>query len=120
MDTKKPYWLTVLLALDRLGAALFFNRPDLTISTLCWMVLTLEQARELHAVPPTDLLVAWAMLKAVDPYPWQTAALRAIGHGLEWLSPGHCARARESDKTLLVATAKLLGAHVFVPVVVPK
>lgn len=112
MDTKKPYWLTLLLALDRFGAALLFNRPDLTISTLCWMVLTVEGSRR-NPVSPTPplLMVAWGMLRAIDPYPWQCVVLRLIGRGLEWLSPGHCNRARVSDMALLIATAQLLGVR---------
>lgn len=109
MDTKHPYWLTLLLALDRLGAALLFNRPDLTISTLCWMALTIDAASRRAHVDPLDM-VAWGLWKAVDPYPWQGALLRSIGAALERLSPGHCARSRASDLALLMATASLLGA----------
>ena len=36
---KYPYWLQVLLALDRFGAVLFFNCADMCISSLCWLAL---------------------------------------------------------------------------------
>lgn len=94
---KYPYWLVVLLALDRLGAALFFNRPDITISALCWVV----------RFAPTDRTAA-AALTDIHPYPWQILVLRWIGDGLEFVNPGHCVHARASDTITAQSTVSLL------------
>jgi hypothetical protein len=83
---KQPYWLVFLVGLDRLGAAVFFNRPDLTISTLCWIV----------RYAASDIRAATA-LKSLNLYQWQRAILGWLGDGLEWLQPGHCIQARAFD-----------------------
>lgn len=94
---KYPYWLVVLIGLDRFGAALFFNRPDITISALCWVV----------RFAPTDLVAA-AALRDLELYRWQAAILSWIGDGLELLQPGHCAYARASDTITAKSTVSLL------------
>ncbi len=119
---RPPYWLTLLLALDRVGAAVFFNRADLTISTLCWMALLVKDPRrpswsyadgtnlDHAALDPgeQDTLIACRMVVQVNPYRWQFWALVGIGHALEFLSPRHCARARKDDLVMLDATRALL------------
>lgn len=86
---KYPYWLVLLLAIDRAAAAIFFNRADITVSSLCWIVRGGYQ---------------------LDVYFWQRLLLRAIGAGLELVNPGHCANARLSDIKTAQSTLKELGA----------
>ena len=109
-DIKTPYWLTLALAADRLGAAVLFNRPDLTISTLCWMVRTHDavQALPRNTMATPDQRAACAALFYVNPYGWQVALLRGMGAALEWMQPGHCAKARKDDLALLQRTVALL------------
>lgn len=96
---KYPYWLVFLLALDRLGAAWIFNRPDICISSLCWV------ARDRS-------FTAKAALQTLDMYFWQPPLLRAIGAALEFIQPGHCANSRASDiKTSKSATQLLTGIY---------
>lgn len=40
MSWDRTYSHTVLIAVDQFAAAIIFNRPDLTISSMCWMVMT--------------------------------------------------------------------------------
>lgn len=69
---------TLLYALDQFFAALLYNRPDLTISTLCWLVRANKDS-------PLKLnsLQRWT--------------LDVLGRGLEWMFPGHLESAREAD-----------------------
>lgn len=86
MSWDKTYSHTVLLALDRLGAALIFNEPDITISSLCWIVRNATKYRIAEvALPKLKLAV------------WQKFALVWIGNGLEYFWPGHCEAARQGD-----------------------
>ena len=74
----RPYWLTLLIALDQWCAAVLFNRPDLTISAMCWAVRTGVDG-------PLKLS------------PFQRAVLMRTGNLLEWVNPGHCESARQAD-----------------------
>lgn len=94
MSWSQSYSYTLVIGLDRFGAAVFFNQPDLTISSLCWIVRT--------NAPTLPLLKLST---------WQLLTLRWIGSGLEWLQPGHCANARASDMAASQRAADLLGAH---------
>ncbi len=94
---KYPYWLVVLIGLDRLAAAIFFNRPDITVSALGWVVHFAHSE-----------LVAAAALRDLAMYRWQARALLWIGDGLELLQPGHCAYARASDTITAKSTVSLL------------
>ena len=94
MSWEQSYSHTVLIAVDRLGAALLFNEPDITISSLCWVVRSGTPAQN-------------AALKL---YGWQKSALQLVGDGLEYFWPGHCARARTSDIQTSSRAAQLLGA----------
>lgn len=82
MSWTQTYTHTVLIGIDRLGAALIFNQPDITISSLCWIELFGSQKQR-------DLL------KLAE---WQHTLLRVIGERLlERFWPGHCTRARQGD-----------------------
>lgn len=105
---RPPYWLTLLLALDRWGAAVFFNRADLTISTLCWMALNVQVWMERAQVWTEATGIALGMLRDVHPYRWQYWLLVGIGHCLEFIKPGHCAKARLDELDVLDATRALL------------
>lgn len=94
MSWDKTYTHTLALALDRAAAAVFFNEPDITISSLCWVVRS-------------GSVTANAALKL---YGWQAFALRAIGRALEYFWPGHCARARTGDIDTSTRSRALLGA----------
>lgn len=86
MSWDKTYSHTAVLALDRLGAALLFNEPDITISSLCWVVRY-----------ATSLRIAEVALPRLKLHPVQHAALRYIGNALEHFWPGHCDAARWGD-----------------------
>lgn len=75
------YLHTVGVAVDEFAAALFFNRADLTISSMCYIV---RQGTT-------------AQLVFLKPSPAQRAVLLAIGAGLEFFWPGHCKAAWASD-----------------------
>lgn len=109
MSWSQTYTYTLALAIDRFGAAVLFNEPDITISSLCWIVVTAER----HAawpIPP-DQKVAFAALRQLTLATWQYRFLRAIGNQfLERFWPGHCARARLTDLATTVRSRGLLGA----------
>jgi hypothetical protein len=75
---KKTYLHTLLVALDQFGAAVFFNRADLTVSAMCW-------------------LVRKGRTEDLRPGRWQTWLLVHIGNVLEWVQPGHLEAARVGD-----------------------
>lgn len=83
---KGTYLYTVLLAIDRFGAAILFNRADITISSLCWIYLN-------RTIDPITI----RSYRTLNLYGWQAGFLGATGTALERISPGHCARARISD-----------------------
>lgn len=95
MSWDKTYSHTVVLGIDRLGAAIFFNEPDITISSLCYIVRSYPRVK-------VD-----AVLKLYD---WQRFALQWIGNGLEYFWPGHCTRARSGDIETTTRARQLLGA----------
>lgn len=80
MSWDQTYSHTVALAVDRFAAAIIFNEPDITISSLCWFVLN-------PAKPIQKLKLSG----------WQFRLLNWIGSRLEQLFPGHCAAARQGD-----------------------
>lgn len=94
MSWNKTYSHTLALAVDRFGAALLFNQPDITISSLCWLVRT---------YPATKVL------ERITLHTWQFALLTGIGAGLERFWPGHCARARDSDRTVSLEVQGILA-----------
>jgi hypothetical protein len=98
MSWEKTYSHTVALAFDRLGAALLFNQPDVTISSLCWVVRN-----------GTSLKIAEDALRAMKLARWQLWFLWRVGDGLERFWPGHCERARRSDLQTQERARKLLS-----------
>jgi hypothetical protein len=93
MSWERTYSHTALLGIDRLGAALVFNEPDITISSLCWVVRNGNSEE----------------LGALKLYSWQLCALRGIGNTLEHFWPGHCTRARDGDIQASTRARTLLG-----------
>lgn len=99
MSWAGTYSHTMALALDRFGAALLFNRPDITISSMCWIVRerkTSEAAKRGYALSKLN----W----------WQTKLLEGIGWCLESTFSGHCAAARKSDMAVANSVLALLGS----------
>lgn len=84
------YTHTVLIGLDQLGAALLFNRNDLTISTMCDMVMTGDDAS----------------LKLSG---WQRAFLKWLGPVLNKIQADHCAGARDGDRDRANSTLIAVG-----------
>lgn len=99
MTWTKTYTHTIAIGLDDLGAAVLFNRNDITISSLCWMQRTADAG---------DPNVS-AKLATLDLRPWQHGFLRRVGAGLEWIRPGHCDRARRADQARGKSMAVLLS-----------
>ena len=94
MSWDKTYSHTVAFGFDRLGAAVLFNQPDITISSLCWVV------REGSVV----------MVERLKASPWQLWLLWRIGNFLERFWPGHCDAARQGDLDTSHRSQVLLGA----------
>lgn len=114
MSWDKTYSHTLLLALDRFGAAILFNEPDITISSLCWIVLTRDKYRAVYAadpiVPSLDR-AACVSFNALKLSGWQLWMLRQIGNSLlENFWPGHCQQARQGDLDTSARSRLLLGA----------
>ena len=86
----RTYSHTLLIALDDFGAAIIFNRPDLTISTLCYLVVNGKDAS----------LKLWR---------WQTAVLKWLGPWLDRIQKDHMALAREGDSERAQSTIDLLS-----------
>jgi hypothetical protein len=82
----RPYALNVLIALDRFGAALLFNQPDITISSLCWVAAQGASSQN----------------QAAKLSPWQTRILIPLAWVLNKIQANHCQLARMSD----IATAQ--------------
>lgn len=98
MSWAGTYSHTLALALDRAAAAVFFNRPDITISSLCWIVR--------NRVSNPIAGHAYSLCKFSG---WQTKLLQWIGAGLEFIAKGHCAAARDSDLAVSNSVLALLG-----------
>lgn len=78
MSFDNTYTHSVLIGLDMFGAALMFNRNDLTISTMCDMVMKGDDASlKLHGS--------------------QRAFLAWLGPVLNKIQANHCAEARQGD-----------------------
>jgi hypothetical protein len=87
----KTYAHTVAVAIDQFWAAILFNRPDLTISAMCGLVLAGRGA----------------VLKANRV---QTFVLRVTGRALNAVFTGHCDQAMAADIERAQATLTDLGA----------
>ena len=87
MSFQRTYLHTLAVAVDDLGAAVLFNRDDVTISSLCGLY-----RRSTAGDPRAAAVLAVMGLKG-----WQTGFLRLVGDGLERILPGHCERAIGAD-----------------------
>lgn len=83
------YTHTLALAIDSFAASVLFNRPDLTISALCWLV--------------TENLDSPLKL-----WKWQRRLLLWIGPILNKIQAGHMALARAGDIRRAKSTLSLL------------
>lgn len=89
MSFDNTYSHNVLVGLDMFGAALLFNRDDLTISTMCDMVMKGDDASlKLHG--------------------WQRAFLAWLGPVLNKIQADHCGQARLGDIARAESTLKVL------------
>src|SRR5208282_6945428 len=95
------YLKNLLLAIDRFLAAVLFNRPDITISALCWVV----------DYATTDR-VAGAAYEALALAKWQVLLLAGIGKVLWLIQPSHMTIARQTELTVAGSTITLLGEKV--------
>lgn len=103
MSFQRTYLHTALVALDDFGAAVFFNRDDVTISSLCGLVRRFDVKRSATSANPgvsaqaLSQSAANALLRLMGLRDWQISALRVIGAGLELIRSGHCERAIAAD-----------------------
>lgn len=91
MSFDNTYSHNVLIGLDMFGASLLFNRNDLTISTMCCMVMTGQD-------------------KSLKLAGWQHAILSWLGPVLNKIQAGHCEQARDGDISRAESTLKTLGS----------
>lgn len=87
MSFARTYVHSVLVGLDDFGAAVFFNRNDVTISTLC-RIVQLARAKDAGG--------EWA-LKQLGLWKWQYVVLAWLGPFLNDLQTNHCEKARLAD-----------------------
>jgi hypothetical protein len=71
-----------LVAFDQFAAVFWFNVPDVTISSLCWLARSYPDSYVQNRVPL---------------HRWQLWVLRALGGVLDFIQYRHCILARESD-----------------------
>jgi hypothetical protein len=93
MSWDRTYSHTVLIAIDQFAAAIIFNRPDLTVSTMCWMVMTGNDA-------------------GLKLSPWQRWILVKLGPLLNKVQTNHCKAARDGDYARAESTLAMLGAPI--------
>lgn len=89
MSWDKTYSHTLLIALDQFAAAVIFNRPDLTISAMCWMVSSG------HA-------------ESLKLYGWQRAFLAGLAPVLDRIQAQHCLKAAFGDWDRSISTLSSL------------
>lgn len=95
MTFQRTYAHTSLIAFDQFCAAMIFNRADITVSSLCWIVLAANG--NVKSVPRSN--DAANALNSLDLSNWQLELLEAIGERfLELFWPGHCVGAARSDR----------------------
>jgi hypothetical protein len=92
MSWSRSYAHMLAFALDILGAEIFWNQTDITISSLCWLVMA---ADELVAGPGEENYKL--RLVRLNLYGWQLSLLRHIGPQLDRIRPNHRELAREAD-----------------------
>jgi len=97
------YAYRVLIGLDRLGAALLFNRNDITISTLCGLVQLADSARP-------DRKHAFRLVLSFGLHPLQLWLLRQLSYVLDKIQRNHCQLAIEGDLQTAHSIASMLKA----------
>jgi hypothetical protein len=98
MSWDKTYSHNVLIGVDQLAAAVFFNRNDLTVSALCRIV-------QLSDSGDAKFQAALDSMKLAR---WQIGFLRKLAPVLDWIQAGHCELARLGDIGRARSTAALL------------
>lgn len=88
------YVHNVLVGFDQFCAVVFFNQPDVTVSSLCWLARSY----------PLVIVQRRMRLNII-----QYKLLQLIGAGLEKKWPGHCVAAREADMGRGVRVGALLA-----------
>lgn len=87
MSWSGTYSHNVLLGVDFLGAIVFWNVEDITISSLCGLVMNYDK-------DPSGWQRNLDMLKL---YEWQISVLRWLGPKLNDIKANHCQLAIEAD-----------------------
>lgn len=87
MSWSNTYTHTVIITVDVLGASLFWNRSDLTISSLCGLELRKKAAGQGSV---------WSLVQ--------------LGRFLNWINTGHCEAAINADAQRAVNALRSLGA----------
>ncbi len=98
MSWSKTYAHNVLIGLDCLGAALFFNKNDVTISSMCRIVQLYDAKAQSSA---------W-QLRILNLHPVQVTILRWLAAFLDDLQKNHCALAVQGDLQRAESVKKLL------------
>lgn len=114
MSWEQSYSHTVAIGLDRFGAALIFNEPDITISSLCWFVLMAHDSSRWSLYLEGDnklnlQKLARDGLATLKLSGWQEVVLYRIGCTLEHFWPGHCRQAIAGDSTVCIRMLHLMG-----------
>jgi hypothetical protein len=91
-----PYWLALLIALDRFAAVAVFNCPDMCVSSLCWVALV-EIRWPPYCIDGADVQVAADALTVLKLSGWQLRVLVRLGRWLEAINPGHCRQSARDD-----------------------
>ena len=99
MSWSRTYVHTLLIAIDQFAAAVFFNRADVTISSLCRVVQLADSGDAVWT----------ARLAATKFARWQIAILRVLAAGLEKIQTSHCELARQSDLSRDCTSTTLLS-----------
>lgn len=102
-----PYWLALLIALDRMAAVLFFNCPDMCVSSMCWVALVYRRWPP-YCVDATDVDIATAALAELKLSPLQLRVLTRLGRWLEGINPGHCLLSAHDDTIQATRTFTLM------------
>lgn len=87
MSWSNTYSHNLLYALDIVGAVVFWNQADVTISALCRLV----QLADSEGAPWTYRLGGLKL------YGWQTWVLRHLAPILNKIQANHCELARQAD-----------------------
>ncbi len=99
MSWDRTYSHSLALGVDMLGAVILFNRPDLSISSLCRIV-------QLADFNCGDFSERLRSLKLSN---WQVKLLRWLAKRLNQIQTDHCEGARTADLERARSTVALLA-----------